>query len=53
MTYPVLVDDQGVGYRWEIDGYIPSYTLLGPAGEILAVDQAAIDPETIEAALPL
>ncbi|MBN1334412.1 MAG: hypothetical protein JXB39_00465 [Deltaproteobacteria bacterium] len=51
LTYPILVDDQGVGMRFEVDSSVPSYTLIGPGAVVLKVDDSISD-EDIEANLP-
>ena len=51
LTYPILIDDQGIGSRYEVDGGVPSFTLIGPGAEVIAVD-GAISNLDIEAHLP-
>ena len=38
LSTPVLSDASGVSYNYEVDGYIPSTSLLGPGMEILVID---------------
>jgi hypothetical protein len=52
LTYPVLVDDQGVGMRFEVDDEVPSFTLIGPGAVVLAVDDNKLTTTDIENNLP-
>lgn len=53
VTFPVLADPRwGVGTRYEQDGYIPTWTLMGPGLEILAVD-TIVSESRIQSALPI
>ena len=35
-TFPILSDDSGVGNRFELDGGIPTLTVIGPGAEVVA-----------------
>lgn len=51
LTFPVLADaGWTVGNRFELDNYIPTYSLLGPGLEVLIKDGSITDAD-IEAAL--
>lgn len=53
VTFPVLADPNwSVGNRYEKDGYIPTWTLMGPGLEILAVDEI-VRTSRIESVLPI
>ncbi len=52
LTYPVLVDNQEVGTRFEVDDEIPSFTLIGPGAVVLATDANDLTTEDIDANLP-
>ena len=51
LSYAVVMDDGDVGYRYEDDGYIPSFSLLAPGAEIIILD-GAISAAQIEEQLP-
>jgi hypothetical protein len=38
LSTPVLSDAKGASYRFEVDNYIPTTSLLGPGMEVLIVD---------------
>ena len=51
LTFPVLADSGwSIGNRFELDNYIPSYTLIGPGMEVVEVDGDISDAD-IEALL--
>lgn len=51
-SHPVVVDDEGASQRYEKDGGIPTYTLIGPGMELISVDGGMPTAEDIEALLP-
>jgi peroxiredoxin len=52
VTFPVLSDGGwSISSRYELDGYIPTTSLIGPGMEILEVD-GRVTPGEIEAVLP-
>ena len=51
LTFPVLADSGwSIGNRFELDNYIPSYTLIGSGMEVVEVDGDISDAD-IEALL--
>jgi len=42
----------GIYTQYELDGYIPSLSLLGPGLEVLVVDSMNIMPGQIDQAMP-
>lgn len=53
ITGPVIADPSFTIYsEYEVDGYIPSISLLGTGLEVLVVDSMNIMPGQIEQALP-
>jgi hypothetical protein len=53
ITGPVIADASMTIYsQWEVDGYIPSISLVGAGLEVLVVDSMNIMPGQIEQALP-
>ena len=49
LTTPVLSDAEGVSYRFELDNYIPTTSLLGPGMEVLIVDDHVTSADIEEA----
>lgn len=48
VTFPVLADPNWrIGSRYEQDGYIPTWTLMAPGLEILAVDEILSESRVI------
>jgi thiol-disulfide isomerase/thioredoxin len=47
-----IVADEGYGNRFERDGGIPTYVLIGPGAEVVKVDEGMPSAEDIEALLP-
>jgi hypothetical protein len=54
ITFPVLADTNWtVSGRYEVDGAIPSWTLLGPGAEVIDIDAIpTVYASAIEDALP-
>ncbi len=53
ITGPVIADpSMNIYMQYEIDGYIPSISLLGDGLEVMVVDSMNIMPGQIEQALP-
>jgi hypothetical protein len=53
LTSPTLQDSGwAISSNFEMDGYIPSISLLGPGLEVLEVDTTWVMPGAIEQALP-
>jgi len=50
LPFPILIGFSDHIYEWEVDGYIPTVSLLGRGSEILFVDEG-LETEDLEAAL--
>ena len=49
LSFPVLTDsDWIIGNRFELDYYIPSYTLIGPGMEVIKIDADISDTDIEE-----